>query len=75
MVSVGSALSTGTAYPAGSGTGAVRTGRPADGSALPATGLAGSVTGADRWLKYLWGTTTTTEVPSHGESAKVTRMP
>ncbi len=26
-------------------------------------------------LKYLCGTTTTTEVPSQGESAKVTRMP
>ncbi len=38
-------------------------------------GAAGVAAGAGSGLKYLCGTTTTTEVPSQGESAKVTRMP
>lgn len=70
MVSIASVLSTGAAA-----TGAAATAGSGTGSALSTAGLAGSVTGTGRWLKYLWGTTTTTEVPSHGESAKVTRMP
>ncbi|CAM5226818.1 hypothetical protein SGLAM104S_06289 [Streptomyces glaucescens] len=63
-------VSTASAVSAGAWTG---TSAVAAAGAAAATGVAGVAAGSG--LKYLCGTTTTTEVPSQGESAKVTRMP
>src|SRR5689334_9724633 len=52
---------------------AVSTGAATAGSAAGTAAVAGPA--AVSGLKYLWGTTITTEVPSQGESANVTRMP